>query len=106
MNKKKVLPIAVIEIMLLMAVTLPVAFVWPKVLKPLVDSLCLLGISGANPIYVISIVFVLIGIWISILHVWRQGYIYVKLSLSYIILFLCGFVLFLRFIVPQLISPF
>jgi hypothetical protein len=98
--------LASLEVILLMFVTLLIAILWPGVLKPLVDFLCALSIDDLPPIYVIFISFVLVGVWLLILRIWRPGYIYLKVALSYVVFFLCAFILFLRFIVPYLIGPF
>jgi len=105
-KQKKTILVAGAEIVLLMVITLPMVFIYPNVLKPIVNLLCFLKMTDAPSMCVTSIVLSLIGVWFLILLVWRQGNIYVKVALGYMIFFLCGFILFLRFIVPHLIGPF
>jgi hypothetical protein len=105
-KQRKTVLLASIEFVLLMGVTLPIMFLWPDVLKPLVNVLCRLGIDDLRPRYVIFIVFTLVSVWFLMLFLWRKQYLYIKVVLSYVIFFLCAFIIFLRFIVPQLTGGF
>jgi hypothetical protein len=98
--------VASLEVVLLIAITLLASFLWPDVLKPLVNVLCKLGVDDLRPIYVIFIVFALVSAWFLMLFTWRRRYLYIKVALSYVILFLCAFIIFFRFIVPQLTGGF
>jgi phosphoglycerol transferase MdoB-like AlkP superfamily enzyme len=105
-KRKKAVLLASLEVILLIVITLLISFVWPDVLKPLVNVLCRLGIDDLRQIYVIFIVFTLVSLWFLMLFLWRKQYLYIKVALSYVIFFLCAFIIFLRFIVPQLTGGF
>jgi len=107
MTKQKMTALlACLEIILLITITLPVAFLWPDILKPLVNLLCRFGIDDSRPIYVILIVLTLVSGWLLTLFIWHTRYIYIKVALSYVVFSLCAFIIFFRFIVPQLTGGF
>ncbi|PKL50906.1 MAG: hypothetical protein CVV39_00910 [Planctomycetes bacterium HGW-Planctomycetes-1] len=92
------------EIFVLCVATGLLIFKFNLLLQPIFNLIFLLPLDGI-PILTSVVVLVFDIIWLVLMKLWPLKNIYIKLFLTYLVLFLSGCVLFAVIILPNLMVP-